>query len=345
MKYCEFFFLAFKYDKETVKRFVETLNECRKALHPGHTIWVAMQTNGLMDVGSGYPIKWSEYIKEAEQSLTTYSFQNQHLEINFRNANEVFQCANGIERTQGFELRVNIQNVLGAATAGTTVSSTIPKVLNFNWAFGRSKQSALYNIVGRAIQELKQDMIDSDHDAYVVLVDDRSFTLDQVAKAVISNNETNIKCYPCNKTHVEEELDQFLDNPVGCLVTPQRLFKGAECENAISVQHSENAAHNMRGNILRTVSKLVIGNGVDESFKFSMSNVIMDNQSVYCHGDGKVTMYECLTCQKSNNSSTKKDGFICNPCLITHHLGHEWTRKDVCHMTTEPICDCNHIVN
>merc|ERR1719394_1074034 len=81
---------SLKYDKEAAKRFVQTLNECQKALHPGRSIWVAMQTNGLMDVGSGYPTKWSEYIKEAERSLTASSFQNQHLKINFRNANEVF---------------------------------------------------------------------------------------------------------------------------------------------------------------------------------------------------------------------------------------------------------------
>ena len=323
MKYCAFFFLAMKYDKEAVKRFVQTLNECQKALNPGHTIWVAMQTNGLMDVGFGYPTKWPEYIKEAERSLATSIFQNQHLGINFRNANEVFHCSNGIQKSQSYD-SMNIQNVLSAATAGTTVSSTIPKVFNFNWVARREKQSDLDNIVGRAIQELKQDMMDSDHDAYVVLVDDTRFRLDHVAKAFISNNETNIKCYPCNKANAEEELDQFLNNPVGCLVTPQRLFKGAECENAISLQHSENAAHNMRGNILRTVSKLVIGNGVDESDKFSMDNVIIDNQSLYCLGDCKVAMAECLTCHASSNPSTKNDGYICNPCRISHHSEHEW---------------------
>ena len=332
-----------KYDKEAVKRFVQTLNECQKALNPGQTIWVSMQTNGLMDVGSGYPTKWSEYIKEAERSLTTCSFQNQHLEINFRNANEVFQCSNGIENAQGHPY-MNIQNILGAATAGTTVSSTIPKVFNFNWSLRRKKQCDLDNVVGRAIQELKQDMIDSEHDAYVVLVDDAMFSLDQVAKTLKSNNETNIKCYPCNKTNVEEELDQFLNNPIGCLVTPQRLFKGAECENAISLQHASNAAHNMRGNILRTVSKLVIGNGVSESDKFSMGNVIIDNQSLYCLGDCKVNMRECLTCQKSTNPSTKNGGYICNPCLISHHSGHEWEVLNVYEITTQPKCDCSHIV-
>jgi len=202
----------------------------------------------------------------------------------------------------------------------------------------------LDNIVGRGIQELKQDMNDSEHDAYVVLVDDVLFSLDQAAKALKSNNETNINCYPCNKANIEEELDQFLNNPIGCLVTPQRLFKGAECENAISLQHSSNAAHNMRGNILRTVSKLVIGNGVSESDRFSMSNVIMDYQSLYCLGDCKISMRECLTCQASTNSSTKNGSYICNPCLITHHSGHEWTHKPVRDMITEPKCDCNHIV-
>jgi len=202
----------------------------------------------------------------------------------------------------------------------------------------------LDNIVGRGIQELKQDMNDSEHDAYVVLVDDVLFSLDQAAKALKSNNETNINCYPCNKANIEEELDQFLNNPIGCLVTPQRLFKGAECENAISLQHSSNAAHNMRGNILRTVSKLVIGNGVDEINKFSMSNVIMDNQSLYCLGDCKRGTTECLTCQISTNPSTKNGGYICNPCLISHHSGHEWNPINIHQMTTKTKCDCNHIV-
>ena len=312
---------------------------CQKALHPGHTIWVAMQTNGLMDVGSGYPTQWFEYIKESEQSLTASSFQNQHLEINFRNAIEVFQCSNGIETTY-IHGSVNIQNILGAATAGTTVSSSVPKVFNFNWADRREKQNDLDNVVKLAIQELKQDMINSEHDSYVVLVDDVIFSLDQVSKSLKANNETNIKCYPCNKANVEEELGQFLDNPVGCLVTPQKLFKGAECENAISLQHSENVAHNMRGNILRTVSKLLIINGINEGNKYSMGNVIMDNQSLYCLDDCRMDMIECLTCKASTNPSTKNGGYICNTCRISHHCGHEWTYTT----NTERKCDCNHIV-
>ena len=81
------YFTALKYDRNAARRFVRILDECQKALHPGHTIWVAMQTNGLMDVGAGYPKKWSEYIKEAEQSLEASNFRNEQLEINFCESN------------------------------------------------------------------------------------------------------------------------------------------------------------------------------------------------------------------------------------------------------------------
>ena len=88
-----------------------------------------------MDVGTGYPKQWTEYINEAKQSLATSSFCNENLEINFRNASEIFQCSNGIEKTQGFNTQ--IQNVLGLPTTGTTVSSSVPKMFNFNWAAGK----------------------------------------------------------------------------------------------------------------------------------------------------------------------------------------------------------------
>merc|ERR1712218_76476 len=214
---------SLKYDRNAVRRFVKILDECQKALHPGHTIWVAMQTNGLMDVGAGYPKKWSEYIKEAEQSLEASNFRNEHLEINFRNSNEVFKCSNGIE--QGKASNTNIQNVLGLPTTGTTVSSSVPKMLNFTWKNKETgNQDDLNQVVGRAIQDLSQDKSDSEHDSYVVLVDDVYFELDQVAKALKHNKEMDIKIYPCNnKSNVREELDEFLDNPVGCLIAPKKL--------------------------------------------------------------------------------------------------------------------------
>ena len=302
-----------------------------------------MQTNGLMDVGTGYPQKWSEYIKDAEQELTSTSFLNEHLEINFRNSNEVFQCSNGIENAQGFS-SLKIQEVLGRAETGTTVSSSIPKVFNFNWVVNKEDQNDLDRVVGRAIHELKQDMRDTEHDTYVVLVDDVKFELDQVVNALKASKETNIKSYPCQKSNVEEELDQFLLNPIGCLVTPQKLFKGAECESTISIQHSQNAAHNMRGNILRTVSKLVIINGISESDIFSMKSVIPDNDGLYCIQTCTTNMRECLTCQEKMSPSTKNGGYICNPCLIKDHPGHKWKGIKVSQMTTEPKCDCNHVV-
>ena len=58
-------FSALKYDKKAVERCVSILKECQKALNPGNTIWVAMQTNGLMDFGTGYPRKWNEFIKDS----------------------------------------------------------------------------------------------------------------------------------------------------------------------------------------------------------------------------------------------------------------------------------------
>ena len=60
--------LALKYDRMAVNRLVQILTECQNALSPGHTLWVAMQSNTMMDVGQGYPMKWADYINEAKQS-------------------------------------------------------------------------------------------------------------------------------------------------------------------------------------------------------------------------------------------------------------------------------------
>ena len=78
-----------------------------------------------MDDGAVYPQKWSNYIKEAEDSLTSSSFLDQHLDVNFRNANEIFECSNGIEENQ---FKIRNQNVSGQLTTVSTVSSLIPRV-------------------------------------------------------------------------------------------------------------------------------------------------------------------------------------------------------------------------
>ena len=262
------------YDRISSQRSADTLKECGNLLSPGLTLWVAMQSNGLMDVGMGYSPNWATFIDGAKKSLADSGFQNEELDTNFRNGIEIFQCSNRIKKTDSSDME--IQNVLGLPTSGTNVSSSEPKVFNFNWKnYLDGAQQNLNNAMTTAVNTMKKEMVDSEHNAYVILVDDDIYKISQISKA-LRNLEKEIFCYPCAEEHdVEKELDLFLTHQRGCLVTTQDLFKGAECENGIAVQHSDNVAYNMRGNLLRVVSKLVIVNGLDHTKVFETPNVVI----------------------------------------------------------------------
>ena len=112
----------------------------------------------------------------------------------------------------------------------------------------------------------------------------------------MEDNE-DIKCYPSyQEDEPQQQLDEFFKNPRGCLITSHKLIKGAECENGLVIQYGESTSSNLRGNLMRIVSNLVIMNAKSESDPLQYNTVIIKNDLLYCISEGEYNMYECLSC-------------------------------------------------
>ena len=96
-------------------------------------------------------------------------------------------------------------------------------------------------------------------------------------------DKEKIQCYPSYKEdEPQKELDDFLKNPCGCLITSHKLIKGAECENGLVIQQSQSTSSNIRGNLMRIVANLVIMNRISEGDYMKYNNVIINNDLLYC---------------------------------------------------------------
>ena len=292
-------------------------------------------------MGGGYPPDWKDTVEKAQCNLEKKGYTCPLLPINFRNSKEIFDCTNNIQKS-ATTTGADVQNVLQVNQKGNTISSSPPTMYNFNCIRNKMKQEDLNNVFGKGVNELRERMYDSENNAYVVLYDEDYFDLKSIYDS-LSKQEKNIKSYPSyHDPDPEKELKDFLHAPVGCLITTHKLFKGAECENALILQRSSATSHNLRGTLMRVVSHLVILNGVsDQGDQVEYGNIVIQNDLLYCMvGNECDRMYECLTCKNVSNNEKKETKYICASCKMRCHenKNHKFKLWDVQNLNKK--CEC-----
>ena len=238
-----------------------------------------------------------------------------------------------------------IQKALKVAKKGTSLSSSNPEMFNFNWNIGHVNQQDLNKAVEVGIQKIKEMMKESETESYLLVFDDDLFKWDQIRKAIQQNEDKeNIKSYPCeDETNLQKELDEFLIDPQNsCLVTTAKLMKGAETESSIMIQSSNSTTHNLRGTLLRSVSNLVILNGLSENDQFYFEGLKTNSEMLHCFGDCDYQMFE----SKTYLTATKRMKRICAACKLKCHVDNKHKFKYVYVDTFEKEdrkceCECN----
>ena len=168
-----------------MKRLERCVDECNKVLTPGNSVWAAVASNNLNDIGGGYPKTWKSMIEKTKSSLLTKGVESSDLGINFRNSNEIFETSTNISKDQSdYNTTVEVQQVLDVTKKGSTISSSQPTLYNFHWVMNRGKQEDLDNAASLSLQELKKRMNDSENESYLVLYDEDYFSIEKVYNAI-----------------------------------------------------------------------------------------------------------------------------------------------------------------
>ena len=308
-------------------------------MDPGTTLCCALQTNTVMDYGGGYDKNWKELVHLTQKNLKCNRFYLPHLDVNFRNSSMVFESSNNIEKNDGYETSSdNILNVLGTPTTGTTLTQTPVYQLNFNWRVGREIQSDLDDIIKYTVSLFQKD-VSSQNVPFIVLYDESRFRMEDISTALKACAPLGVTIYRYplfGDPDPEKEIDQFLDQNKGCLLTSQVLFKGAEAENIFSLQTSETVSSNVRGTILRSVSRLYILNGVDENLMMSIKNVKNEDSFLKCFENCFQVINECKTC----NDMPKEKTYVCLPCKRNCHRSHELESRSIVRLRISGKCTC-----
>ena len=305
---------------------------------PGATLCCALQTNTFMDFGGGYGKDWKKLVLKKHENLKSKNFHLPNLDINFRNSALIFDFSNDIKKDETSGTSENIQNVFGTPTTGTNLTQTPVHQLNFNWQMYHKNQTNLNNIMNHTIS-LFQKEVSSQIIPFVVLYDESRFKMKQVYDALKSCPHTgmNVFRYPVEgDPNPEKEFDQFISQNHGCLLTSQLLFKGAEAENIFSVQSSDSFSWNVRGTILRSVSRLYILNGMSEDEYMNINNVMIDDSFLHCFKKCYYNMYECKSCFEKS----KKKTIVCTPCKRKCHVNHELEGRAIQRRKMSGKCVC-----
>ena len=334
-------FTAFKYDMGALKRLKDTLAECKSLMLPGTSLVVCLQSNHLQDLGGGYPEGWKTMVQNCQKELQEmHHFICPILDINFRNSSSIYKSVNSLQKSEGFDISENVQNTLGIPKMGTTLDSTSVRQINFNWQHNNEKQHDLDKAMSFLFNTLQKD-IDPQNDPLIILCDDVKFTIDQVQRSLRSlQNGMNVYSYPSfNDPNPEKEIDSFLLNLNGVLVTTHSLFKGSEAENVVSLQQSQVTSSNVRGTLLRSVSRLYILNGLDESERYKINDTINDNSLLYCFQECNLNLWECLECSKKSKNKI----LVCMSCAKTCHENHKIEVRSIQQRNLDGKCQCtNH---
>ena len=329
--------IAFQYDEGAIAQLEDVLYKCRSIMLPGASLFVALQTNTLQDMGGGYAKNWSQMVQDFQLRLEQENkFFCPKLEINFRNTSSIFETANTMEMTEGMTNN-NVHNTLGIPTIGTTLEASQVRKINFNWNPRNKKQVDLDQGLSHVFERLDKEIEVLD-DPIVIMFDDTSFTMDQIYDGVKSSlKSVNIYRYPSiSDSDPEKEIDQFFSHTKGVLITSHGLFKGAEAENIISLQRSNVTSSNIRGTLLRAVSRLYILMGVAEHEYYQSKNTINDDSLLHCFEQSYENVWECLTCSHTLGNKV----YVCTPCKKIHHVDHIAGGRSIQMRKLDKRCQC-----
>ena len=333
-----FHIAAFKYDEGSLKRLTDVLVECRKAMDPGSSLVISLQSNNLQDMGGGYPIDWKNMIEKCQEDLNQrHGFLCPLLDVNFRNSSSIYSSINSIQKNESHNTSDKVQNTLGIPKTGTTIESSPVRQMNFNWQIKNTKQDDLNKAMSHLHSTLQKD-IDPQNDPLIILYDETIFKFNQVQKSLKNlKSNLNIYYYPSvSDPDPEKEINAFLKNPTGVLITTHSLFKGSEAENVVSLQYSDVTSSNVRGTLLRSVSRLNILMGLGETERYKINNTINDNSLLYCFEKCDLSLWECLDCSQHSNNKI----MVCMSCTKTCHENHKFAARDIQKRNLNGNCQC-----
>ena len=140
----------------------------------------------------------------------------------------------------------------------------------------------------------------------------------------------------------EKELDSFLNDQKGILLTSHSMFKGSEAEDVVSIQYSNVTSSNVRGTLLRSVSRLYMLMGLDETTAYKIGSTINDNSLLRCHKNCNAFIWECLDCSQNKKNKI----MICLPCTKTCHKNHKieirYIQSDGIFTNVDGKCRCSN---
>ena len=327
---------AFKYDEDSLKRLTDVLVECRYLMDPGSSLVISLQSNNLQDIGGGYPNEWKNMIQKFQQELNNHhGFVCPLLDINFRNSSSIYASVNSIHKIQGNTSSEKVQNTIGIPKKVTTLESSPVRQITFNWLNG--KQDDLNTAMSHLYSTLQKE-IDPQKDPLIILYDGHWFPVDQVQKSLKSlKSNLNIYHYPSiSDPDPEKEIDTFLKNSKGVLITTHSLFKGSEAENVVSLLCSDVTSSNVRGTLMRCVSRLYILLGLSADDRYKINNTINDNSLLYCFEKCRVQVWHCLDCSQQSNNQM----MVFTSCTKTCHENHKFEGKFIQRYNLKSRCQC-----
>ena len=358
-----------------MERLNNVLEECYK-LTKKH-LWLAIQTNTLNDVGTGFPTNWAESVGIFKNNLKEVGYYFPQLNSNYRNSEQIVKLGKDIQSNFS---DYDVNRVLNVAESAAMLHNNMTRTIPYNFKY---KDERFNQVIEHAFTLIRNDIRNNPKKSCIVILnDDPLSTSEEIFNALpndVKHNEV-VTMYPIKEgmlndggNNDDDDDDEIVNKLLtsNCLITPGDYFKGAEAENVIVNSNASGGFgagfSSQRCSLLRAVSRLVIVQRMDESEAFTFQNTTLDTTCLKCLKECKDYLYKCNDCTETFNktklkeqerneksslqipaqetkslSSSPKDFLICLSCTLKCHKGHSFDginiKRDLNGLITK--CSC-----
>ena len=333
-----------EYTEKTIKMAKEFILNCKQLLGDKPFLWIAFQSNSLIDRCRSSDDFKDEFDKMIEFLRNELNFYSPNLTLNMRNSSEVGNLAKSLKSdVSGYKITNVIQSLPTPQSSITSIKPTLFPVLMKDF------KEKSFELIEKATEKGKINVIlISDEDAEVNVLSDA----EQIKKALIECDieKEDIFIQTLKSNNSKEEIKEFLSNENGFLICEDELFTGMEADSILYCVSDFEFGKNLRVNVMRACSKLNIVYSYKPDFDYyidfsgaKLNPTFMNG----CDEEMEEIAFQCLTCQmKENKMEGEKvdedDIFVCQSCFIGCHSGHdvEWKKVERDLKKDMVNCDC-----
>ena len=309
-----------KYDKSSVKKVKDFINEAEKLMGENDTLWLSFQTNSTSDIADTEE-SFNKQLKTLKEELKQRNFVLPTFSANMRNSQPISSISLNREGCS-YKMNDEIEKLTSTVTGEKPSLILIDK---------RDVGQELGNVIKNVIDKQYNS---KDTKNLVVLYQGDSFKCNEIEKLLKKITTKKVNVFDpenLDDQSCENNLIHFLSNEEQILVVEETLFTGCESPNIVCLISDDSYGDDsVRCALLRAVSHLTVILAINSDYEiyFNLDGLKLNSNYLKCAKQSKYT-FHCWSCNIMD---------VCKCCLYLCHNQHKIETGNSIRIK----CECNN---